>query len=335
MGSEGSFLVEDFINAITTQLDRVQDSLRLKAVNRPLTYALKDIALDLQVFVDVDPQGNVRFRSGGPNEAGASTIRLGFTTITRPMIEENTVSLAMTRSPQLDELGLDEDEKRRLEQYGVRNAAQLQNLGRQTSATGVSRLTGIPVDRLREALSLGRPRIDGTAPQPVNKPPVVQQPPRPLPPVVQQPPVVHQPPVVQHPPTGPIRPPVQTKPPVFTPPKQSPIFTPPVVGFPSKPVTGSIKIAPGAKKLELFGGNLLSDDGTPEVRLNNRPLNVSDVDEDRLVIDMPDQHEGGALDVILPGGEQMSFDLSYEDESLSDDRDEYRYSAPDSWEPDN
>jgi len=327
VGSEGSFLVEDFINAITTQLDRVQDSLRLKAVNRPLTYALKDIALDLQVFVDVDPQGNVRFRSGAPNEAGASTIRLGFTTITRPMIEENTVSLAMTRSPQLNELGLDENEMRRLEQMGVRNAAQLQNLGKQTSATGVSRLTGISVDRLREALSLGKPRVDH----------IVQQPPVAQPPVMQPPPV-SQPPVVQQPPVRPTRPPVaspvQTKPPVFMPPKQSPIFTTPVVSVPSKPVVGSIKLAPGAKKLELFGGNLLSDDGGPEIRLNNRLLNVSDLDEDRLVIDMPDEPEDGALDIILPGGEQMSFDLSYEDESLNGDEDPYRYSKQDSWEPD-
>ena len=327
MGSEGSFLVEDFINAITTQLDRVQDSLRLKAVNRPLTYALKDIALDLQVFVDVDQQGNVRFRSGAPNEAGASTIRLGFTTITRPMIEENTVSLAMTRSPQLDELGLDENEMRRLEQYGVRNAAQLQNLGKQTSATGVSRLTGIPVDRLREALSLGKPRVDGIVPQPppVSRPPVIHQPP------VSQPPVVHQPPVK---PTFPTRPPVVSpKPPVFIPPKQSPVFTTPVVNNP-KPVAGSIKVAPGAKRLELFGGNLLSAEGIPEIRLNNQPLNVSDADEDRLVIDMPDEPESGALEITLPGGEQMSFDLSYEDDHSNGD--EYRYSAlEDSWEPDN
>ena len=324
MGSEGSFLVEEFINAITTQLDRVQDSLRLKAVNRPLTYALKDIALDLQVFVDVDPQGNVRFRSSSPNEAGASTIRLGFTTITRPMIEENTVSLAMTRSPQLGELGLDENEMRRLEQYGVRNAAQLQNLGKQTSATGVSRLTGIPVDRLREALSLGKPRVDQVVSQPpVTKPPVVQQPPKTQPPVVQQPRPTR-PPVVSSP--------VNPRPPVSKPPKGSPVFTPPVVNLPPK--VGSIKIAPGAKKLELFGGNLLSDDGAPEIRLNNRLLNVSDADEDRLVIDMPDEPENGALDIILPGGEQMSFDLSYEDESLNGDEDGYRYSAQDSWEPD-
>ena len=82
-----SFLVEDFLNSITVQLDRVQDSLRLKAINRPLTYALKDFALDLQVFVELDAHGSVRFRNASANEAGASTVRLGFTTITKPMID--------------------------------------------------------------------------------------------------------------------------------------------------------------------------------------------------------------------------------------------------------
>src|SRR5512142_1375762 len=95
----GAFLVEEFINAVSTQLDRVQDALRLKAVNRPLTFALKDFSLDLQVFAEMDGEGNVRFRAAAPNESGASTLRRSFTTTTRPMIEENTISLAQTRSP--------------------------------------------------------------------------------------------------------------------------------------------------------------------------------------------------------------------------------------------
>ena len=90
------FLVEDFITSITTQLDRVQDALRLKAVNRPLTYALKELHLELKVFVDMDAQGHVMLRAAGPNEAGASTLAMDFTTITKPMIEENTISLAAT-----------------------------------------------------------------------------------------------------------------------------------------------------------------------------------------------------------------------------------------------
>jgi len=327
MGSEGSFLVEDFINAITTQLDRVQDALRLKAVNRPLTYALKDIALDLQVFVEVDAQGNVRFRSSGANETGASTIRLGFTTITKPMIEENTVSLAMTTGAHLEDLGLADEEKRRLEQLGVRSAAQLQELRKSTDTKTVSRLSGIPVERLRQALSLGKPQVTQVVPATPT--------PKPAPPIFNpQPPIVKPPPIAVQP--------AQPKPPVFVPPKPvPPIVKPPVV--PPKPPP--IKILPGTKHLNLMGSNFGS--GVPEVRLNNQPLNIADADDDYLTVEMPDEARSGALEIILPDGEQMTYELSYEDEELSYEtqdssggaeesisRSRYEASGPDVWGPD-
>jgi hypothetical protein len=188
----GAFMVEDFINAVSAQLDRVQDSLRLKAVNRPLTFALKDFALDLQVFAEMDGDGNVRFRSAGPNETGSSTLRLSFTTITRPMIEENTISLAATRSATLDELGLSPDERKRLEQIGVRNAFQLNRLGSATGGSTVSRYSGIPIDRLRMALQMGRPLVNRITPvgpqqQPANVPWTPPGEGRPFPPPTLQP----------------------------------------------------------------------------------------------------------------------------------------------------
>ena len=166
MSGAGAFLVEDFINSITVQLDKVQDALRLKSVNRPLTYALRDFSLDLQVFVELDPQGNVRFRNSAPNETGASTVKLGFTTITKPMIDENTISLAVTRSPSLEEIGLAPEEKRKLEQLGVHNAAQLQNLSSKTGTGTVARLADLRIDRLRQALDLGRPQVRQVTPTP-------------------------------------------------------------------------------------------------------------------------------------------------------------------------
>ncbi|MBC7901053.1 MAG: hypothetical protein H7070_13495 [Saprospiraceae bacterium] len=301
MGAEGSFLVEEFINAITTQLDRVQDSLRLKAVNRPLTYALKDIALDLQVFVDVDPQGNVRFRSSAPNEEGASTIRLGFTTITRPMIEENTVSLAMSRSPNLDELGLGPEEMRRLEQFGVRNAAQLQNLGKQTGATSVARMTGIPIDRLKAALAQGKPLIRPAVP-------------------VKSAPAVQPPPAVRAP---------KPQPPVFVPPRHRPSVIDPIATRP-RPNVEAIKVAPGTRHMDFVGSNLFGDKGLPEVRLNNRPLNITDADDDYLKVEIPENPEAGMLEILLPDGEQMLYQLSFDDESYDDNG---ISASPDSWEP--
>jgi hypothetical protein len=290
---DGSFLVEEFIDSITSQLDRVQDSLRIKAVNRPLTYALKDMSLELKVFVELDPQGKVRFRTSGPNEAGASVVQLGFTTITKPMIEENTVSLAASRSPSLEEAGLAPDERLRLERMGVRNVGQLERLQSSAGVQSVARFSDVPVDRLRSALVLNRPKVTGVRPEPPR--PGTQpgpQPGKPAPPVVRPAPPVRLPSAPQ--------PPVRPRSPVLPPAAPSPV----------------LKVQPGTRRLTLSGNRLIGDDGPAAVRLNNQPLGVAEADDDRIVIEMPEDHRGGALEVSLPDGTVASFELSVDgDES--------------------
>jgi hypothetical protein len=255
VGAETSFLVEDFIDSITTQLDRVQDALRIKAVNRPLTYALKDLSLELKVFVELDPRGKVRFRTSGPNEAGASIVHLGFTTITKPMIEENTVSLAASRSPSLEEAGLGEDERRSLERYGVRTVAQLQKLGSTTGISTVSRLSAVPTDRLKAALTLGQPRIDAVGPVKPLPPPPARRPSRP--------------------------------------------------GAPPPLATG-----PTPKRLQISGRNLIGDSGPPIVKLHGAPLAIAEADDDHLILDLPDGIRTGALELEMPDGRVMSYELA-------------------------
>jgi hypothetical protein len=318
MPEDSGFLVEEFIQSITTQLDRVQDMLRLKALTRPLTYALKDFALDLNVFVDMDSDGNVRFRTSGPNESGASVVRLGFTTITKPMIEENTVSLALTKSPTLDEMGLERDERRRLEQLGIRNAAQLQQLRQSTGTTTIARYTGVSVDRLRQAMLLGQPFIREVKPEsePSPAPPLKQPPPIKKPPV-QQPPI-HQPPV-QRPPFE--RPAIKQPPIINQPVRPAPVTErpSPITTTPPKTTLPSIRVAPDVQRLRLSGGNLLNPAGSPSVRLAGQALSVDVVDDDEMIIQLPSQHQGGALEIELPHGETLAYELSLEDSPLATD----------------
>jgi hypothetical protein len=160
-----SFIVQDFLEAITSQLDRTQDALSLKAVNRPLTYAIRDFSLSLQVFVEMDDEGVVRFRSAGPNETGASTVSVGFTTITRTMIRENTVDIAESQGPTLNDAGLAPAEQRQLERLGVRNVAQLRRLSSESSESAVAQFADLPVNRLRAALQAGRPAVRSVQPE--------------------------------------------------------------------------------------------------------------------------------------------------------------------------
>jgi hypothetical protein len=158
--------VEEFVQTLTAQLDRAQDALALKArTGRPLTFALKDLSIDLRVFWETDARGRLVMRHAGPNEEAASTVKLGFTTITRSMVEENTVSLGLEEDPRaLQELrgtnNLNDDDRRRLEMVGVRTVGQLRRLSSGANSTSVETYLGIPVMRLRAALEqAARPAV--------------------------------------------------------------------------------------------------------------------------------------------------------------------------------
>jgi hypothetical protein len=160
-----AFPVEEFLQAIMAQLDRAQDALAAKVATtrRPLTWGLKDVNLDLRVFIEVNDTGRVMMRSAGPNEAGSSTIQISFTAVTRPMVEENTFSFELDSDPRsIDDLGagldLDDDSRRKLDWMGVRTVGQLKQIDPRMAQAAI----GIPVGRLQAALAAAaRPTVLG------------------------------------------------------------------------------------------------------------------------------------------------------------------------------
>ncbi|MFV0385047.1 hypothetical protein [Paracoccus sp. (in: a-proteobacteria)] len=314
MSPAGGYPIEEFLEAITAQLDQTQDALRLKAVNRPLTFALKDFNVDLKVFVEMDMDGRVTFRPAAPNEEGASTVSIGFTTITRPAIEENTISMEMANAPTLDELGLAPDERRQLARVGVRNAAQLRNLERNAGDEGMARHTGVNIGRIRGALNLARPRLNevvdpdarADAPPSASLPqaghgtsprmPFERQDWRP------------------RPDAGDDDMPGQRDPqgrrPEAQPPRSTPGVPPPQQPFP-KP-RRQLPVGPEARKIDLRGNNLLDGGRMPVARLDGQRLNLLAAQPSALSFALP---EGwalgpGRLTVEMPDGDREDFDLS-------------------------
>lgn len=322
----GSFLVEDFIGSITTQLDRVQDGLRIKAVNRPLTYALKELHLELKVFIDMDASGQVRLRAGGPNEAGASTLAMDFTTITKPMIEENTITLAASRSTPLDRLGLSGEERSRLERLGVSNLAQLDRLKASAGVNTVARMADVPVDRLRRALQAGQPTVGGIRLGPVQAGPRL---PSAAPAPAMPPPFT--PSFPPSPEPAPAPSPWPPRPEMQPPGVQPPRAQPPLRGLPLRPAANLLRVAPitpntaqtlaqappadvihvpaHSRLLQIDGQHLLHADYPPEVRLNGEALAIEELDDDRLVVHLPAAFGQGALEVSLGGQAPVCFAL--------------------------
>jgi hypothetical protein len=155
---DGSLPIEQFIQALTSQLDRAQTAMAVKAhnMNLPLTFAVRDLSIDLRTHVDV-VKSEVHIRPAGPGDKEASTIHLTLTTITKPMIDENARPLQFDPDePSLkDAVGddLTDEEQRRLEWAGVQSVSQLKKLKETGGDRAIERVANLPVDRLRKALA--------------------------------------------------------------------------------------------------------------------------------------------------------------------------------------
>ena len=160
MTSETTLPLEHFIKAVQSQLDNAQEAMRMKASNLglPLTFAIKDIALDLRAHVDFT-RSEIRLRPAGPGDKEASVFHMTFTAITKPMIEENTIEFAEDpKDPSLDELKdeLSEEERKRLEWSGVRTVSKL----RCNTASPMRRgFSAPPTPLMRSTQIARRPRL--------------------------------------------------------------------------------------------------------------------------------------------------------------------------------
>jgi hypothetical protein len=154
-----------FIQSLTEQLDKAQAAMALKArvAKLPLTFAVKDVSLDLRAFVQL-VDDDVFVRPSSPGDTEASTIKLTLTTITRSMVEENAVDFK-AEEPQFTlrealKGQLSDEDQRSLERIGVRTVEQLSELRKTAGTDVVARLARLPVNRLQQALMVAAaPRV--------------------------------------------------------------------------------------------------------------------------------------------------------------------------------
>lgn len=161
--------IEEFIHALTSQLDRAQAAMQAKVrAGLPLTFAVRDLSIDLRAHI-VMRESQIRIIPAGPRDAQeASVIHMEVTTITRPMVEENTLRYQPDDEALEAVLGdeVTDEEKRRLEWAGIRTVAQLRDIERQGGNTLLQQVAQIPAMRLQAALMrISQPRVTDVLPQ--------------------------------------------------------------------------------------------------------------------------------------------------------------------------
>ena len=114
-----SWKLNSFLDSLILELDRAQDTLALKGINRRLTYTVRDLNLELQLFPDFDGR-DLKFTTAAPGESGAAKIAFQLGSITDRQIRETTKEPPTTDDIAIDVVDdLDEQTKQDLHRIGV------------------------------------------------------------------------------------------------------------------------------------------------------------------------------------------------------------------------
>jgi hypothetical protein len=166
-GENRPWRLQSFLDSLVVELDRAQDTLAIKAVNRPLSYSVKDVSLDLQIFPSFDGK-EVRFVTAGADQTGASRISLQLGSISDRMMRETTRAVAEDDVPLAEVEGLEEEVRTTLEKVGVKSAKDLERIkdrkielgrvaGRKVEYGNLARL----INRARRAPAISSVELSG------------------------------------------------------------------------------------------------------------------------------------------------------------------------------
>src|SRR6476661_10815924 len=98
--------LEDFVDSLVIDLDKTRETLAVKAINKPLSYTVKELALDLNIFPSYDGD-RVKFLTAQPGQQGASKVSIQLGSITDQQVRATTKMPADKSTIQLDDIDVD------------------------------------------------------------------------------------------------------------------------------------------------------------------------------------------------------------------------------------
>jgi hypothetical protein len=124
MASNLAWNLETFLDSLVYELDRARDRLAVKALNRPLSYSVKDLGLQLQIFPQYDGR-RVRFVTAEPGQTGAAGLRIELGSITSRTIKETSAEPITKDDLAIEFLDIEEEAKDELRKLGIKSARDI------------------------------------------------------------------------------------------------------------------------------------------------------------------------------------------------------------------
>lgn len=119
--------LESFIDSLVIELDKAREILAVKAINRPLTYTVKDVGMDLNLFPTYN--GNeVRFVTAQPGQTGASKLSIQLGSITDQQIRQTSKEPITKDNISIESIDMDPEVKRNLRTMGVSSVNDLEKI---------------------------------------------------------------------------------------------------------------------------------------------------------------------------------------------------------------
>lgn len=119
--------LEDFVDSLVVELDKTRETLAVKAINKPLTYTVKELALDLNIFPSYDGD-QVRFITAQPGQEGASKVTIQLNSITDQQVRATTKTPTARNDLKIEEIDVDRSTKKKLRKLGVNSVDDLKQI---------------------------------------------------------------------------------------------------------------------------------------------------------------------------------------------------------------
>lgn len=116
--ANSSWALEEFIDSLVVELDKTRETLAVKAINKPLSYSVKELSLDVNAFPSYDGDA-VRFVTAQPGQEGASKVTIQLGSITDQQVRATSKAPAATSDINLDKVKVPKETKKTLRKLGI------------------------------------------------------------------------------------------------------------------------------------------------------------------------------------------------------------------------
>lgn len=119
--------LEDFVDSLVVELDKTRETLAVKAINKPLSYTVKEVALDLNIFPSYDGD-QVTFITAQPGQQGASKVTIQLGSITDQQVRATSKVPGARNDVNIADIDVDKATRKKLRKLGVSSVDDLKQI---------------------------------------------------------------------------------------------------------------------------------------------------------------------------------------------------------------